>query len=332
MKNFFQRIQLIIFSILFLFLFLEVLLRIFHPVQEPMRWFESSENYGYTHKKNFSQNYLYSNSKENFIMNVKTNSYGHRYYEYDKNKLSDSNYKKIMLLGDSFIFGHGINMNEHITSYLDSLLDTNYVIINAGIGGWGTLQETKYAINHFNKFNPDVIALFYCNNDPIDDIKFKNNMLNNIKGIFYFPGKIFLRNNSHLYRFLVTKFKILLNQIIINKNTKEKVSILNKNNQSLITKENWNNTLKYIKKFQKKFVDFNSKGILLIGASSPWDINIKKKLSSLENGKSIYYLDLYKETINLENSKRRLPHDGHWNPIIHKLFALKLFKKIKLID
>ena len=297
-----------------------------------MRWFQSSKEYGYVIKKNFNQKYKYIRSKDGFEMDVKTNSYGHRFKEYDQNKLSNSNYKKIMLLGDSFIFGHGVNMEDHIATHLDSLLsilDTNFQIINAGIGGWGTLQETKYAVDNFDAFNPDIIALIFCGNDPLDDISFKAGMADNEKGLFYFPGKVFLRNNSHLYRFLITKLKLLIHQKYLNSKTKEKDAIYNRQSSTSISEKDWENTLSYIRNFHKNFIEYNDEGMLFIGATSPWDIDIKNKLGSLENGENIIYIDLYEQTKFLDWSDRKLAFDGHWSPLIHKIFAEEIYKTIK---
>ena len=147
-----------------------------------------------------------------------------------------------MFLGDSFIFGHGVNMKHHIATHLDSLLnisDTNFQIINAGVGGWGTLQETEYAVDHFDIFNPDIIVLILCGNDPLDDIMFKSGMQNSEKGIFYFPGKIFLRDNSHLYRFLVTKLKVLIHQKYLDSKVKEKNVIFDRQSSTSISKKDW---------------------------------------------------------------------------------------------
>ncbi len=86
---------------------LEIVVRLFIPQQEAMRWFLSDEKYGYVLKKNFHQRYHYLGY--NFIMDVKTNSLGLRDKEYD---LSRTDVKRILLLGDSFVFGHGVNIED----------------------------------------------------------------------------------------------------------------------------------------------------------------------------------------------------------------------------
>ena len=140
---------------------------------------------------------------------------------------------------------------------------------------------------------------------------FKNNMKDNEKGLFYFPGKIFLRHNSHFYRFLIIQFKTIIHQFSLNRKIKEKDAILNRQSGSVITSEDWKNTLKYIKNFQNEFMKYNPNGILLVGGTAPWMTDIRDNLSSISNDKNIYYLDLYDETINLTDKQKKQPHDSH---------------------
>lgn len=333
MKNFVANLLLVFSSLVISCLLFEIFLRIFYPMQESMEWFESSEKYGYYQKKSFNQDYQYPNHP--FIMKVRTNSFGHRYFEYDTEKFNNDNYKKILLIGDSFVFGHGVNIEDHIAYYLDNMFsdfDTNMVVINGGVGGWGTLQETEYAKDNFNIFNPDIIVLFFCGNDPADDIMYLSGMRDNEKGIFYFPGKVFLRNNSHFYRFLIIQFKKLLHRVILTKKIKEEAAILNRQSGNIISSKDWKNTLKYIRDFQNEFIKYNSNGVLLIAGTAPWNSDIRDNLLSISNDKNIYYVDLYDETINLSDDQKKLPHDGHWSPLIHKMFAQKIKSIIKNIS
>lgn len=213
-------ILVIVSSIISLFI-IEIIIRTFLPQQESMRWFQSSEKYGYVTKKNFSQNYKYVGY--DFVMNVKTNSFGHRHEEYNQSDFTNKNIKKILLLGDSFLFGYGVNMENHMATHLTNMLNksTNrFSIINAGVGGWGTLNEISYAKDHFELFNPDIIVILFCGNDLKDDIYFLNNMQDNDKGLFYFPGKLFIKRNLHLYRFLYYKYHVLLHNTVLKKKLK----------------------------------------------------------------------------------------------------------------
>src|SRR5262245_40145766 len=141
--------------------------------------------YGHVLKKNFYQRYRYP--QVGVEIDVKTNSLGLRDKEYD---LSGKGRKRVLLLGDSFTFGEGLNAELIFASKLEALLATEpngWLVVNTGVGGWGTLQETLYAKDHFELFRPDVIVLTFCGNDPSDDANFLNKSSDNEKGKFYFP-------------------------------------------------------------------------------------------------------------------------------------------------
>jgi len=308
----------------------ETFLRIFLPQQEDMQWHLSDARYGFAMKKNFHQNYRYIGS--DFSMEVKTNSMGLRDKEYDFGSLGQ---KRVLLLGDSFTFGYGVNVEDNFASKLAELLNDNgknWIVINAGHGGWGTLQESLYANDHFDLFKPDIIVLTFCGNDPSDDLLFSQKRHDSEKGIFPFPGKVFIRQHSHLYRFIFRTYKVLSNRWTIEKKladvgNREEVYI-DEQSGSVITAEDWKITLGRINALHYDFLKFNPNGILLIQASAPLDKNIRQHLSSLSNGSNLFYVDLYDEVKPLQLGQMRLPYDGHWSPLLHSIAAKKLFKMI----
>ncbi len=313
----------------------EITVRIFFPQDTPVKWFERNERYGKFHKKNYKQNFY--NKKTNFIMEVKTNSLGLRDREYD---LSDPLAKKILLLGDSFTFGWGLNVESIFATKLEFLLNNSekkYFVINAGVADWGTIQEVTYARDHFTTFNPDFIVLTFCGNDLWDNNRFKEQLENNFQGILYFPGKAFLRKYSHLFRFIRDKWWVLSENISVKKTIKRS----KENNQQVhfdeqtayvLKEEDWNETLKLIRDFHKDFIDFNPGGILLIQATAPWSENIRSHLSAMSNGKNLIYVDLFEDTLNLLKHERRLEYDGHWSEEMHTIAARKLYANIKEIE
>lgn len=309
----------------------EILVRIISPQQEAMRWFKTDKRYGYLLKKNFHQNYHFTGHE--FVMNVETNSMGHRSKEYDRSAFIDPNIKKILLIGDSFTFGHGVNMEDHFGTLLEALLNKkgiNNLVINAGIGGWGTLQSVAYAKDNFALFNPDIIVYTFDGHDPEDDIRFKKKLADHEKGVLYFPGKIFLRNHSHLYRLFLYKYYQLANYIHIKKKAAELDQNFEINEQCsyLTTEEEFNRTIQYIKNFHRDFLRFNPDGVLLIQTTAPWDTNIREHLKRISNGKDLIYVDLYEATVSLPAEQRRLEHDAHWGKNVHSISADYLHKNV----
>lgn len=75
---------------------------------------------------------------------------------------------RILMLGDSLIFGWGVPAEATISKRLEALLN-NYGIraevINAGVGNYNTSMEVAYLIAEGNLYNPDLILLGYFIND-----------------------------------------------------------------------------------------------------------------------------------------------------------------------
>lgn len=314
------------------FLLTEIFLRIFLPQQEAMGWFTPDQRYGFVMKKNFRQEYQYAGSI--FTMIVETNSLGLRDREYD---FSESFQKRILLIGDSFTFGYAVQAEDNFDYKLEKLAlkkaGENWAVINSGHGGWGTLQASRFARDHFEKFKPDAIVYTFCGNDPNDDVRFSSMRLDPVKGRLKFPGKAFIREHSHLYRLIYKSYKIYENNRRLEKKMAQVDDLQNvvvdTQSASVITPEIWRETLAKIQTLHQSFMEFNPDGRLLIQASAPLNKNIRRNLRSLENGKSLIYVDLADEVQKLPPKDRVLPYDGHWSPAVHTISAQKIFEALQ---
>ncbi|MBC8501316.1 MAG: SGNH/GDSL hydrolase family protein [DPANN group archaeon] len=103
-----------------------------------------------------------------FGANVKINSKGLRDYEYSYEK--PDNIFRIVAIGDSFTFGHGIELNETYIKQLEKKLNQNsslrYEVINFGFPAYNVLQNYEMMKSRALRFNPDLIMLGYFLNDP----------------------------------------------------------------------------------------------------------------------------------------------------------------------
>ena len=307
----------------------EIFLRLFAPEQMPMRWFKSDPVLGYVNKPDFHQDFRYSNT--GFVMTVRTNSFGHRRdSEISDTTLNDKKIKKILLIGDSFTFGYGVNIEDHFGTILERRLNrdsSGYIVLNSGVGGWGAMQAFKYAEMNFKKFKPDVIVYTFCGNDPEDDVTFMNDitLTDKEKGLFYFPGKVFLRDHSHLVRFVARKLRILIHNFALKSELgKHKGVKIDEQSATLILKDKWPAFIQRVREFYTEFLKFNPDGIFIIQVSAPWNEEYRDIFSKLDNGGNLRYLDMYNETVDLSEQDRRMPHDAHWSPLIHHIASDKL--------
>jgi hypothetical protein len=114
----------------------------------------------------------YPNANVNHIIdcfNVKysTNSLGMRSKEIEAGK------RGIMLLGDSFIEGYGVNDNETAAVVMNTLVGEKYFVLNMSTsGGFSTVHETALYENFGRFYSPAVVVLYFLNyNDLYDNVK-----------------------------------------------------------------------------------------------------------------------------------------------------------------
>jgi len=77
----------------------------------------------------------------------------------------------IVILGDSYTFGAGVQDEEVYSAVLQKDLGSAYRVINLGIGGWGLTQEIRRYYEFGARFHPRVVVLQFSGNDPEDDLK-----------------------------------------------------------------------------------------------------------------------------------------------------------------
>jgi hypothetical protein len=127
-----KKILLVIFSTLFSLLIVEVVARIFvHPNYSKMEYqYQIDELLIYRHKPNFKGEW----KTDEFIEVTELNSKGYRNPENTPNK------QKVVFLGDSMVFGHGVNF-EQTFAQLVAKEFSGHELINAAVKGYGTDQS-----------------------------------------------------------------------------------------------------------------------------------------------------------------------------------------------
>lgn len=216
LKNIAINIYVSIMATIVILVILEILLRTFahqdiYTVSSyPKAIFD--KNSITTLKPNFQGAFLSSEIKGN----IKINSKGLRDYEREYNK---NNKYRILGLGDSFAFGHGIEFENSFLTILENNLQNkiskDIQIIKAGVPGQGLTFYLKLLKKEGIKYSPDMVLInFFIGND-IKDITLpknvyqilveKDNQSTNKKDINSL--KTWLRRNIHLYSFIVDKLK-----------------------------------------------------------------------------------------------------------------------------
>lgn len=144
----------------------ELLVRAFDPIgidyfSEAGRYFSNmmdNDSYAYIHRPNY-QDKLQG-------VDVSINSHGLRGSEFHATKQKGK--VRLMVLGDSVVFGWGAPQGSIFPVQLQNLLNKKAAeieVIAAGVGSWNTRTEYEYLRTNGIHFGPDVILLLIVNND-----------------------------------------------------------------------------------------------------------------------------------------------------------------------
>ena len=214
----------------------------------------------------------YIQKRADYEVDYKINSHGFRGPEISCS--SKNQKKRILLIGDSMVEGHGLDFNSTLPFLMNENLSSfGYEVINVGVQGGSPVY---YATNldRYLQFNPDIVVMMLYENDLWEDRQREQNYnsleyFDDINKLLSTSKKGFLDN-----LFISSKIKLIFNQI--EKSAAEQeidVNIIkvNKNINLLPTsspfdtkiksvKENWEMSSKYLdicfNEFTSKKVEF----------------------------------------------------------------------------
>ena len=83
---------------------------------------------------------------------------------------------RIVMLGDSFLFGEGVEDDQVVSAVLEKLLNDmsgsnrDYEVLNFGVSGFGQAEELVTYHARGKDYDPDTVILFYFENDAGNNI------------------------------------------------------------------------------------------------------------------------------------------------------------------
>jgi len=93
--------------------------------------------------------------------------------------------RRLLVLGDSFVFGIGVDQEHLFTTQLQQLLDSRgagrFEVVNLGVAGYSTDQQLLLLEELGLRLHPDVVLLVMCDND------FEANTQDFVYGRYYKP-------------------------------------------------------------------------------------------------------------------------------------------------
>jgi hypothetical protein len=143
----------------------EIMIRLLSPVETLHPRYKFSPEYGLVLFENTTMVHSYP-GKYKFRYSVNPN--GHRGPAHDPRPSPSE--KTIIVLGDSYAFGIGVDDGDEFASQMSRELGKDVRVVNLGNPGWGLTQQIRRYMEYGRLFKPDVVVLQYCANDLEDNL------------------------------------------------------------------------------------------------------------------------------------------------------------------
>ena len=331
LKNF----LLILFSIIITLFIIEISLSFFNPQAKNGSWRIQNEDGVYTNKDNGISKHEFIGEKEKISLTYKFGKF------YNRKIFNDKYYKdknRILVLGDSNVFGWLLKDKETFVGRIQRYFD-NYYFINSAAGGFSDTDTYLYLNRYCEEIKPEYILYFIDVNrsirnknmyfDETGKFIIKKNNINNLK-VFLNDKKIFffLLENSHLIQ--------LLKQVYVNVSNEAYIDFVKKVNEVNLT----NTDFELVKKLYNKIVDkSNACNSKLIFIDTGWNTKsynskifndvVENFYSMFDENKNIKFISLYDEMrLGMIPDKVYLLEEGHPNAkgnyLIYSLLKDKL--------
>lgn len=163
-----KNLMLISGSVFVFFLCLEILLSLFWPHKVFIRSYHEQyhETLGWVNKPN-TDGYFYLRRDIRFHRHH--NNHGLRMLRNVEFKKAPG-IKRILLLGDSFFWGYGVDDNDIISEVLQDMVGSSTEILNGAVTGYGTDQELLWLLEYGVKYSPDIVVLGVFPPNDLDEI------------------------------------------------------------------------------------------------------------------------------------------------------------------
>ena len=176
-------------------------------------WRIPSKIYHHDLLPNINQNEKWGGILENKII---TNSIGFRDKEIRKVNKVNKEKKRILLIGDSFIEGAGVNYEDSFAGLLDNHLGNQFEILNSAVGSYSPsiyYKKINFYLGQGYKFDQALIfldlsdiydELFIKFNEDGEILTFSEKKKQNIFKTSFYQLGYFLRENTVVFRFFYT--------------------------------------------------------------------------------------------------------------------------------
>lgn len=268
----------------------------------------------------------YGNPQTNeFNTEYKINSLGLRDYEFN---LTKDKYR-ILMLGDSFTEGVGVNIDNTIAKKLEKFLTEkgyDVEVINSGVSSYSPILEYLYFKNEGYKLKPDLVVLDFDISDIQDDYNYEKISIKDENGVVTaVPGSRTIPNWKNGLRDWCSLYKInicvgVFHSYLVLKGTDKKrvVNVIpgdiekdrlfpTRFNLTDEQKSHYNRSFTYIKKI-RDLAKTNGAGFVLVTYPYGHQVNGKEMAERRKYQKfdeyPVYSLDFFKDVKGFANKNR----------------------------
>ena len=305
-------------------------------------------------EKRLIPNSMFEFKTTEFSYTVHTNSIGFRDSKHTVGK--PSGVKRILILGDSFTYGPGIEQNKLYPKLLENLLNNTtsrftYETLTMACGGYGVEHYLAILENIGLQYEPDLVILaIYVDNDVTDRLVIgaeEAKSERSFKNDFLYPINNWLEERSHAFVFVRERLDYPLWKVGLRPYYFPQVFW---KDIPLHLKNDWQRTFNVLKTMQRLC---DKEKILVVAFLIPtcyqvheeiWkkfisvydidlskvDLELPQKLySDFFQQNDFYYLDLLDEFRKMAlESLLYFPIDRHWNELGHELCTEMLLERI----
>lgn len=113
-----------------------------------------------------------------------------------------------LILGDSNAFGMGVSDGEEFPAVMRRTLAGRVEVVNLSSPGWGLTQQIRRYYEFGVRYDPKVIVLQYCSNDPDDNLANRVTVIENNDFVFLESANSFNWVKKHLSRSFVQRTQL----------------------------------------------------------------------------------------------------------------------------
>lgn len=269
-----------------------------------------------------------------FRTSVRINDKGLRDHSHSYERQNDV--KRILVLGDSFTWGYGVEESERFSQQLEKSLGVD--VINAGVSGYSTDQELLWYKNEGIKYETDLVIVQLSGNDVSDNTR------QLVSTIYYKPEFVLegdqlvsigypvpktsprgrfvysLSQRSALAYFLIQRYFDLLS--LHNKSKDNSSQINTPVSDVQAEKEDFKLTIALLDQI-KKLAESRKAKFMIVATDRWWDSPPGETYTDfIDTLQTEGFLVLDVESMpGFDSQTMLIPNDGHWNQAGHKFVA-----------